>query len=175
MSLRLSRVRTAATSLLIVAATMAVGALPAAAGAPIFTADPTELPAGATTHAAGTCLRGTVHLTLFVGWAGDYGTPSGSPIAEADATFGSGNAQYDWTADVVVPIDAAPGSYTLRANCDSGQSNYYYRNVELIIDPAPETTTTTAAPTTTAPTTTTTLPPAAAPATAQPATPTYTG
>ena len=111
------------------------------------------LPAGATTHAAGTCVRGTAQLTLYVGWTGDYATPVGSPIAEADATFGTGAAQYDWTADVVVPIDAAPGAYTLRANCDSGQINYYYRNVELIdlAPPVPSTTTTTAAPTTTAP------------------------
>lgn len=175
MSLRLTHIRLAASSVLAAAAIVAATALPVSAGVLPFTTDPTELAAGDATHAAGQCIRGTVHLTLFVGWSGQFVAPNGSPIAEADATFGSGQTQYDWTADVVVPTDAAPGAYTLRANCDSGQSNFYYPNIELTVLPTPETTTTSASTSTTAPSTTTTLPAAAAPATAQPATPTYTG
>jgi hypothetical protein len=186
------------------AAVAVVGtALPASAGVPTLTVTPGTLPVGGTiTVSNSSCLGGTVEVGLWGGTTAGNALPSGSPVATNTATPDGTGA---WSTTLLVPLSAAPGAYTVHGSCASGESDFSYFNAAVTVTPAPTTTTAACPTSTTLPATTTsstststtllpvnarlaraadptcptttptTTPSAAAPATAVPATPTFTG
>jgi hypothetical protein len=161
-------------------AALAMGAAPVSAGVSVtpFTVTPDPVAPGGTLTISGVgCTGGgTVALELF---AGDFGgtmvEPSGPTVDSVDASAAVSGV---WSDTMTAPATAKTGDkLTVWARCLGESSTFTYFNVAVtVVDPADTTTTTTAAATTTTTTaaaTSTTV--AAAPATAVPATPTFTG
>jgi hypothetical protein len=161
-------------------AALAMGAAPVSAGVSVtpFTVTPDPVAPGGTLTISGVgCTGGgTVALELF---AGDFGgtmvEPSGPTVDSVDASAAVSGV---WSDTMTAPATAKTGDkLTVWARCLGESSTFTYFNVAVtVVDPADTTTTTAAATTTTTTTaaaTSTTV--AAAPATAVPATPTFTG
>jgi hypothetical protein len=175
-------VRTVAVAGSLAVAALVAGAAPVSAGIAItpFTVTPDPVAPGGTLtiHGIGCSGGGTVALELFAGdFSGTNVEPGGPTVDNVDATP---DVAGTWTDTMTAPATAKTGDkLTVWARCISETNNFTYVNVAVtVVDPADTTTTTTTAATTTTTTpaaTSTTAPTAAAPATAVPATPTFTG
>ena len=148
---------------------------PASAGQIQLQISPSSGPAGTTIHIVDNSSQcgdgggGSVHIDL----VSDKG---GAPIASLDVT--TQDEIPEFSADLKVPADAAPGEYLIEASCSFGELQFDYGTQTFVVT-APATTTTTSTTTTTvaaqASTTTTTVAPVAPAATPVVASPALTG
>jgi hypothetical protein len=181
----LRRVRLVAAALVLGSASMVGVSAQAGAGSSSLNVDPTTVEAGGQIRVSQYCSSpSTVDVAVFEGWTDPWTDPAGSPIVEATDIAPDEGAQ--WSVDLTIPLAAAPGSYTVWAQCSSGsEQSYRYGSIELTVTASTTPTTTPVTPsttdpgttgsTTTATTTTVVSRPAAVAATPVAGRPTYTG
>ncbi len=151
----------------------------AGAGTAELSVDPTTVEAGGVITVSQYCPLASVDVGVSTGWTDPWTEPTMPAIVEETGIAPDEGSQ--WSVQLTIPADAAPGSYTVWAECyDEPGEGRQLGSVELTVTPAPSTTSTSVAPSTTGSTTTdattTTVAPDHAPAaTAVPARPTYTG
>lgn len=180
----LRRTRLVAAALVLCSAAMVGVSAQAGAGSSSLNVDPTTVEAGGQITVSQYCSSpSTVDVAVFAGWIDPWTDPTTSPIVEATDITPDEGAQ--WSVDLTIPVAAAPGSYTVWAQCSNGsEQSYRYGSVELTVTASTATTTTppatdpaTTGSTTIATTTTTKVVarPAAVAATPVAGQPAYTG
>ena len=174
MTIRIGRTRRALTGAVVACAAALFTMAPASAGTTPINATPTSLHAGESVSVSGYCRGTIVRFSLYAGWVNDWSLPDSDAVSLGTITVDEG-LEVNWSGDVMIPEGTAPGTYTLYSLCDSAQSAYSYRFVEITVLATQDSTTTTKV--TTAPTTTVApvVAPAATPAAPVTAKPTYTG
>ena len=169
--------RKAALGVILATAWVVMLAAPTSAASPGFQISPSSGPVGTTIHASdslGECDGNNAQVTVSL--QGDSGPAVASTVIVP-------NSDGTWTADITVPADTEPGSFSVTARCDQDEgadSFDYVASAFTVTGAATTTTTATAAPsstttTTAAPVAVATEPVTAAPAVAVDATPAMTG